>query len=188
MKNKSRFKRSIVKSRRSLKGFKLDKTSGQTAFWAVVIIAIFVFGKKMMSAISGIFPTDTKAEHLVQQQNEVNSLQNTLNSIVKKNKLTYPNHVYEQIANAIYDVIDKRNYLTGSYNNRQLRDQFYLLQNTSDWLKLQIIWGVRDFTYGILPPRTEHLTLAKLGILMDNEDKKYLNQRFSEKKIAYAFL
>lgn len=165
----------------------IKKEHAKSAMYLVIIVAILIFGSKIMKFIGSFIPSDVKGEAKEDQQFQLATVSKALDTETKKTKLSMPEYKYAELAINIYNILDNRNYLTGSYNNFQLRQQFYLLQNTADWLKLQLAFGVKPLQYGFLPPRTADISIIKLGILLDQEDKDLLNKRFQEKKIAFSF-
>lgn len=166
---------------------KVEKSGAKSLIWIGIVILVWFFMGKIAKLIAGFFPVDTKGQQEQNQNQQLSAVKTQLNKEVTKSPLTLPDYKYDELANNIYKIIDNRNYITGGYDNAQLRAQFYLLQKNVDWLKLQSAWGAnRAFTYGLIP-RTALLSLTDLGLLLDSEDKKLLNQRFQQKKILFSF-
>jgi len=156
----------------------IDRGMAKDVILLAVLIGILLFIKGMFSKI---IPTDVDGSTEENQHNTVSAAQNQLSSS-NQPKATLPAFMYSQIADNIFDIIDSRNFITGSYDNFALRKQIYLLQNSTDYLKTVVAFGVRPIKVGL---HSESLTLPKILMLADDEDKKLLNKRSLEKKLGF---
>jgi hypothetical protein len=149
----------------------------------IVKVVILFFVLKWIAGMAKKFiPTDVTGITSDNMENAINQAQNQVNSS-NQPKQTLTDGMISQIAETMYDIIDTRNKITGSYDNFAFRKQAYLWQNSTDYYKTVVKFGVRPIKVGLFG--SEMLTLPKVLILLDDEDKKELNKRALQKKLPF---